>query len=81
MTSPTLATIAERGPEAVVPLGQYNQMLGGGGGGHTTINFNGPVISPSRVMDATNQVIKEHNRNPSQYYDDYDDSGIPIEGY
>ena len=44
-------------------------------------NFNGPVISPSRVMEATEKVIQEHNRNPSRYYDDYDDSGIPIEGY
>ena len=44
-------------------------------------NFNGPVISPSRVMEATEKVIQEHNRTPSRYYDDYDDSGIPIEGY
>lgn len=44
-------------------------------------NFNGPTISPSRVMEATEKVIQEYNRTPSRYYDDYDDSGIPIEGY
>ena len=41
VTSPTLATIGEAGPEAVVPLNR----AGGFGMGNVTINVNGPVFS------------------------------------
>jgi hypothetical protein len=56
VTSPTLALIGERGPEAVIPLSGAN--AGGGMGNNVTINVNGgdpqAVVAALRKYMATN---------------------------
>jgi len=49
VTSPTLAMIGERGPEAVIPLSGANA---GGGMGGNTININVNGADPQAVVDA-----------------------------
>jgi len=49
VTSPTLAMIGERGPEAVIPLSGPNA---GGGMGGNTININVNGADPQAVVDA-----------------------------
>ena len=60
VTKPTLALIGERGPEAVVPLGQ------GGFGGPMTININNPVVREERdlrkIADSVSRVLMKQNR-------------------
>ena len=53
VTSPTLALIGERGPEAVVPLSQYN---GGQGGGGPTINI---YVSGNTMLGRDDAIARE----------------------
>lgn len=57
VTSPTLAMIAERGPEAVVPLDRYN-----GGGGNVTIHVNGG--DPQAVVNALRRYMQLNGSVP-----------------
>jgi len=61
VSSPTLAMVGERGPEAIVPLDR------GGIGGNITINFTEPVFmereeSINKLADRIYRVIKKNQR-------------------
>jgi hypothetical protein len=62
VTSPTLAMIGERGPEAVIPLSGPN--AGGGlmGGGGVTINVNGG--DPNAVVQALRTYMRQNGSIP-----------------
>jgi hypothetical protein len=62
VTSPTLAMIGERGPEAVIPLSGPN--AGGGlmGGGGVTINVNGG--DPNAVVQALRTYMRQNGSVP-----------------
>jgi len=58
VTSPTLAMIGERGPEAVVPLSRA-----GGMGGNYTINVNGGLASSAEIGQSVVNAIRAFNRS------------------
>ena len=58
VSSPTLAMIGERGPEAVIPLGR-----GGGMGGNYTINVNGGLSSSAEIGQSVVNAIRAFNRS------------------
>jgi hypothetical protein len=58
VTSPTLAMIGERGPEAVIPLSR-----GGGMGGNYTINVNGGLASSAEIGQSVVNAIRAFNRS------------------
>ena len=60
VTSPTLAMIGERGPEAVIPLTGPN--AGGGMGSNITINVNGG--DPNAVVDALRTYMRQNGSVP-----------------
>lgn len=59
VTSPTLALIGEKGPEAVVPLDRYNR---GNSGGNVTIHVNGG--DPNAVVDALRRYYRQNGPLP-----------------
>jgi hypothetical protein len=59
VTSPTLALIGERGPEAVIPLGGGSGMAGGN---NVTINVNGG--DPNAVVAALQRYIRANGPVP-----------------
>lgn len=59
VTSPTLALIGEKGPEAVVPLDRYK---GNNGGGNVTIHVNGG--DPNAVVDALRRYYRQNGPLP-----------------
>lgn len=64
VTKPTFALIGEAGPEAVVPLSQYNSGGGGGGGAiYLTINVAGSVVSERQLVDSVYQGLLAKKRN------------------
>jgi hypothetical protein len=60
VTSPTLALIGERGPEAVIPLSGAN--AGGGMGNNVTINVNGG--DPQQVVNALRRYMQLNGSVP-----------------
>jgi hypothetical protein len=60
VTSPTLALIGERGPEAVIPLSGAN--AGGGMGNNVTINVNGG--DPQAVVNALRRYMQLNGSVP-----------------
>ena len=58
VSSPTLAMIGERGPEAVIPLNR-----GGGMGGNYTINVNGGLSSSAEIGQSVVNAIRAFNRS------------------
>ena len=56
VTSPTLAMIGERGPEAVVPLDRYN---GGGGNIYLTVQS----LDPQSAAQAVVKALQSYNRS------------------
>ena len=58
VTSPTLAMIGERGPEAVVPLNRA-----GGFGGGLTINVTGGLSTSAEIGQAVVNAIRAYNRS------------------
>jgi hypothetical protein len=58
VSSPTLAMIGERGPEAVIPLSR-----GGGMGGNYTINVNGGLSSSAEIGQSVVNAIRAFNRS------------------
>lgn len=56
ITSPTLAMIGERGPEAVVPLDRMR-----GFGGNVTVNVNGALATSAEIGAAVVQAIRQFN--------------------
>jgi hypothetical protein len=60
VTSPTLAMIGERGPEAVIPLTGPN--AGGGMGNNVTIHVNGG--DPNQVVDALRRYMRVNGSVP-----------------
>jgi hypothetical protein len=58
VSSPTLAMIGERGPEAVIPLSR-----GGGMGGNYTINVNGGLASSAEIGQSVVNAIRAFNRS------------------
>jgi hypothetical protein len=58
VTSPTLAMIGEKGPEAVIPLGRA-----GGMGGNYTINVNGGLASSAEIGQSVVNAIRAFNRS------------------
>jgi hypothetical protein len=58
VTSPTLAMIGERGPEAVIPLSR-----GGGMGANYTINVTGGLSSSAEIGSAVVNAIRAFNRS------------------
>jgi hypothetical protein len=58
VTSPTLAMIGERGPEAVVPLSRA-----GGMGGNYTINVTGGLASSAEIGQSVVNAIRAFNRS------------------
>jgi hypothetical protein len=58
VTSPTLAMIGEKGPEAVIPLGRA-----GGMGGNYTINVNGGLASSAEIGQSVINAIRAFNRS------------------
>lgn len=59
VTSPTLALIGEKGPEAVVPLDRYK---GNNSGGNVTIHVNGG--DPNAVVDALRRYYRQNGPLP-----------------
>ena len=57
VSSPTLAMIGERGPEAVIPLNRA-----GGMGGNYTINVNGGLASSAEIGQSVVNAIRAFNR-------------------
>jgi hypothetical protein len=57
VTSPTLALIGEKGPEAVVPLGR------GGGMGNVTVNVTGGLSTSAEIGQAVVNAIRAYNRS------------------
>lgn len=62
VTSPTLAMIGERGPEAVIPLTGANAGMGMGGGTNVTINVNGG--DPNAVVMAIQRYVRQTGAVP-----------------
>ncbi len=62
VTSPTLAMIAERGPEAVIPLNRAGGMGFGGGGNTITVNVNGG--DPNSIVRALQQYVRQSGPVP-----------------
>jgi hypothetical protein len=60
VTSPTLALIGERGPEAVIPLSGAN--AGSGMGNNVTINVNGG--DPQAVVNALRTYMRQNGSVP-----------------
>jgi hypothetical protein len=58
VTSPTLAMIGEKGPEAVIPLGRA-----GGMGANYTINVNGGLASSAEIGQSVVNAIRAFNRS------------------
>ena len=58
VTSPTLAMIGERGPEAVVPLNRA-----GGFGGGLTVNVTGGLSTSAEIGQAVVNAIRAYNRS------------------
>jgi hypothetical protein len=58
VTSPTLAMIGERGPEAVVPLSKM-----GGIGGGVTVNVTGGLATSAEIGQAVVNAIRAYNRS------------------
>ena len=58
VTSPTLAMIGERGPEAVVPLSKM-----GGMGGGVTVNVTGGLATSAEIGQAVVNAIRAYNRS------------------
>lgn len=56
VTSPTLAMIGERGPEAVVPLGR------GGGVGNVTINVSGGVSTSAEIGQSVYNALLQYKQ-------------------
>ena len=59
VTSPQLALIGEKGPEAVIPLSKMNQM---GGGNNVTIHVNGG--DPNAVVQALRTYMRQNGSVP-----------------
>ena len=59
VTSPTLALIGEAGPEAVVPLSQYNR---GSGGSGVTINVNGGLATSAEIGQSITNALRAYVR-------------------
>jgi hypothetical protein len=59
VTSPQLALIGEKGPEAVIPLSKMNQM---GGGNNVTIHVNGG--DPNAVVQALRTYMRQNGSIP-----------------
>jgi len=59
VTSPTLALIGEAGPEAVVPLSQYNR---GNGGSGVTINVNGGLATSAEIGQSITNALRAYVR-------------------
>ena len=57
VTSPTLAMIGEKGPEAVIPLGR------GGGMGNVTVNVTGGLSTSAEIGQAVVNAIRAYNRS------------------
>jgi len=57
VTSPTLALIGEKGPEAVVPLGR------GGNMGNVTVNVTGGLSTSAEIGQAVVNAIRAYNRS------------------
>jgi hypothetical protein len=57
VTSPTLALIGEKGPEAVVPLGRGNGM------GNVTVNVTGGLSTSAEIGQAVVNAIRAYNRS------------------
>jgi len=58
VSSPTLAMIGERGPEAVIPLNRAGAM-----GGNYTINVNGGLASSAEIGQSVVNAIRAFNRS------------------
>ena len=61
VTSPTIAMIGERGPEAVIPLNRAGGM-GMGGGANITVNVNGG--DPNSIVRALQQYVRQSGPVP-----------------
>ena len=59
VTSPQLALIGEKGPEAVIPLSKMGDM---GGGSNVTINVNGG--DPNAVVAALRTYMRQNGSIP-----------------
>ena len=65
VTRPTYALVGEAGPEAVIPLAEYNARGGGGGTYHIYIHSDGPMSDDSckrLAENLSNYVLKRDGR-------------------
>jgi hypothetical protein len=58
VNSPTLALIGEAGPEAVVPLDQYNR-----GNGNVTINVTGGLATSAEIGESVVNALRAYSRS------------------
>ena len=59
VTGPTLAMVGEKGPEAIIPLSQLNNM----GGGGVTVNVTGGLATSAEIGQAVVNAIRAYNRS------------------
>jgi hypothetical protein len=69
VTSPQLAMIGERGPEAVIPLDKLGQMGTGIGGTNVTIHVNGG--DPNAVVAALRTYMRQNGSVPIKISNGY----------
>lgn len=61
VSSPTIAMVGERGPEAVIPLKQYESLIrGGGGNGGTSITY---IAAPNNSIDSEQALFNAMRRS------------------
>ena len=58
VTSPTLAMVGEKGPEAIIPLSQMGTM-----GGGVTVNVTGGLATSAEIGQAVVNAIRAYNRS------------------
>jgi hypothetical protein len=63
VTGPTLGLVGEAGPEAIIPLSQLGNVMGGGG---VTVNVQGSVISEADLIERIRRGLVESQRGGRQ---------------
>ena len=63
VTGPTLGLVGEAGPEAIIPLSQLGNVMGGGG---VTVNVQGSVISEGDLIETVRRGLIDAQRSGRQ---------------
>ena len=58
VTSPMLGLVGEAGPEAIIPLDQYNR-----GGGNVTINVMGGISTSAEIGESVVNALRAYSRS------------------